>query len=120
MQYLEELQVRLHEYCHIANGFIVNQTGYDINLQQHCSKLQTHVNLHDHLISLTPILLLTLVLSIALTCLKKKGNKKTTFNATLVNVKEISHDTKIFTFDLPKGTNQIGLKVGEHLELEYN
>jgi hypothetical protein len=38
------------------------------------------------------------------------------FHSKLLAVKEISHDTKIFTFDLP--TDRIGLNIGEHLELE--
>lgn len=38
--------------------------------------------------------------------------------ATLNQIKEITHDTKIFTFELPSGMDKVGLNIGEHLELE--
>ena len=47
-----------------------------------------------------------------------KDDGKKTIQATLVNIKTITHDTKIFTFDLPKGMNKLGLNIGEHLEIE--
>jgi hypothetical protein len=51
--------------------------------------------------------------------LRRLNNKVKRFNATLLAVKEITHDTKIFTFDLPKGWNKIHLNIGEHLTLTY-
>lgn len=53
------------------------------------------------------------------TFFSKKESGVKVFNATLLNVKEITHDTKIFTFDLPQGWNKIGLNIGEHLTLTY-
>lgn len=47
---------------------------------------------------------------------KKEGGVKV-FKAALLDVKEITHDTKIFTFDLPKGWDRVGLNIGEHLTL---
>ena len=47
-----------------------------------------------------------------------KDDGKKTIQATLVNIKTITHDTNIFTFDLPKGMNKLGLNIGEHLEIE--
>jgi len=51
-----------------------------------------------------------LILVLVVACLGKKSTTK--FRAKLVNIKEITHDTKVFTFDLPSGMNQIGLKIG--------
>jgi glutamine cyclotransferase len=59
-----------------------------------------------------------LLAAIIFLALKISNSKSKTFLAELVDIKVISHDTKIFTFDLPEGTNQIGLNIGEHLELE--
>lgn len=61
-------------------------------------------------------IVLVLILGLLYSRFAQKNKKE--FMAKLIFIKEITHDTKIFTFDLPKGDNQIGLKVGEHLELE--
>jgi hypothetical protein len=56
-----------------------------------------------------------LIVAIALS---KKKRGQSSFMATLTHIKEITHDTKIFTFELPSGMNKVGLNIGEHLELE--
>jgi len=54
------------------------------------------------------------------TFFSKKESGVKVFQATLLNVKEITHDTKIFTFDLPQGWDRVGLNIGEHLTLAYS
>ena len=58
-----------------------------------------------------------IALIIAITLSKKKRGQSSIM-ATLKQIKEITHDTKIFTFELPSGMDKVGLNIGEHLELE--
>jgi hypothetical protein len=55
-------------------------------------------------------------LSKLLRVLKNRIHK---FDATLLGIREITHDTKVFTFSLPKGWNKKFLEIGEHITLQY-
>ena len=41
--------------------------------------------------------------------------RSVSLQAKLVNTKEVTYDTKIFTFSLPDGMNKVDLNIGEHL-----
>ncbi len=47
----------------------------------------------------------------------KPGKQK--LSVELVEAKKLTHDTIIFTFLLPNTHKKLGLKVGEHIEIEY-
>ena len=49
------------------------------------------------------IAILVFVILIVLLVARKGGNRSKTFNAALLSIKVITHDTKIYTFDLPEG-----------------
>ena len=46
----------------------------------------------------------------------KTGKQK--ISVELVEAKKLTHDTIIFTFILPSSHKKLGLKVGEHIEIE--
>ena len=103
--------------CASANSFLSDKTGVDVGLQDKCLQAKSFV-----LQNLWTILIVSGVLVglASVTGLLRLFNQKIKkFNATLLNVKEVTYDTKIFTFDLPKGWNKINLNIGEHLTLTY-
>ena len=108
----------LRPICVIVEGFIADRLGFGVEVQQYCSFVTRFEDFKYELIfGLVAFLAVLLVFLITLLKGGKKGVKS--FQAKLVDVKEISHDTKIFTFNLPEGESKIGLNIGEHLELEY-
>lgn len=104
--------------CVLADGFIADKLGFSLELHQYCNFVTQFEDFkYEFILALIAFLAVLLIL---LSSLTKKGTQRKvrTFQAKLVDVKEISHDTKIFTFNLPEGENKIGLNIGEHLELE--
>ena len=63
------------------------------------------------------IAIATIIAVIIVIALSKKKRGKINIMTTLKQIKEITHDTKIFTFELPSGMDKVGLNIGEHLEL---
>lgn len=105
--------------CILLEGFIVDKLGFGVEVQQYCSFVTRFEDFkYEFIIALLAFLAVLLFFAVSLLKGGKKGVKS--FQAKLVDVKEISHDTKIFTFALPDGENKIGLNIGEHLELEYH
>jgi hypothetical protein len=49
---------------------------------------------------------------------KNPENPKEILEFKLIGVKEITHDTKIFTFELPEDMC-LGLNVGNHIAIQY-
>lgn len=47
-----------------------------------------------------------------------KGNRQK-LTVELVEKNQLTHDTIVFTFTLPSSRSKLGLKVGEHIEIEY-
>lgn len=54
----------------------------------------------------------------ALYYISKKRNRRSTYKVKLIEKHNITHDTVIFTFLLPKNRKSLGLKVGEHIQIE--
>ena len=52
------------------------------------------------------------ILIISYLILGPKSKDIKTIESTLVDIKTITHDTKLFTFALPKGMNKLGLNIG--------
>lgn len=96
--------------CSAANQLITDKTGYQINLPAKC--LQTKEFAIEHLTVILIVSGVLLLLSLITVVLRKLNQKIKSFQATLLHAKEVTHDTRIFTFDLPKGWNNIGLKIG--------
>lgn len=103
--------------CNRTNAFILEKSGIDLELLSHCHKTKELLMTNTGMIGIA-FGLISIIL-ICLFVLKRLNSRKKSFFATLINIKEITHDTKIFTFDLPNGWNNIGLKIGEHLTLTY-
>ena len=103
--------------CVQTNSFLHTKMGIDFNLSAKCEQTRTLVinNLNLILIVSGVLLILASITGI----LRRLNDKTKKFNAKLLHKKEISHDTKIFTFDLPKGWKRIGLNIGEHITLTY-
>lgn len=105
----------VRDLCNQTNSFIAAKIGRDLELVTRCEQTKDFVMSNSGSIVIA-VMLALIVLSCAW-ALKKLNSRIRVFDATLINIKEITHDTKIFTFDLPKGWNQIGLNIGEHLTL---
>jgi hypothetical protein len=110
-----QLWSSIQHLCNRTNHFILEKSGIDLQLLSRCHQTKDFVLSHTGIIGIA--LGLVIIILICLFALKKLNSRKKSFFATLINVKEITHDTKVFTFDLPNGWNSTGLKVGEHLTL---
>jgi xanthine/uracil permease len=73
--------------------------------------------LHNSILEVICVLV-ALVIGIIIFIFKGPANMSKAFQSKLLDVKVISHDTKIFTFGLPDDMKSVGLNIGEHLELE--
>jgi xanthine/uracil permease len=73
--------------------------------------------LHNSILEVICVLV-ALVIGIIIFIFKGPANRSKAFQSKLLDVKVISHDTKIFTFGLPDDMKSVGLNIGEHLELE--
>lgn len=107
----------IREVCQKANSFVTEKTGKDLNLELRCEQTKDFVMSHSGYVFLGVTLFI--IILICIWALKKLNSRMKVFDATLLSVKEITHDTKIFTFDLPKGWSTLGLNIGEHLALSY-
>lgn len=66
------------------------------------------------------IAIVTLVLAISLlTKMRTKKQGRQRLSVELVEAKQLTHDTITFTFLLPNANRKLGLKIGEHIEIEY-
>ena len=70
-----------------------------------------------NLIIIVIILAIVLIISYVLK-LKTSKPSKQKLTVELVEAKQLTHDTIIFTFVLPNANRKLGLKIGEHLEIE--
>jgi hypothetical protein len=66
----------------------------------------------------TAIAIIVVIIAVIVLIFRRPSTKSKTFFSKLLDIKEISHDTKIFTFGLPDDMKTVGLNIGEHLELE--
>lgn len=107
----------IQHLCNRTNTFILDKSGFDLQLLSRCHQVKEFAMSNTGMIGIA--LGLVSIILLCLFALKKLNSRKKSFFATLINVKEITHDTKIFTFDLPNGWNSTGLKIGEHLTLTY-
>lgn len=60
-----------------------------------------------------------IIVLIVLFLLFRKGAGLKTLRVKLVDKKHITHDSIIFTFLLPEKDKNLGLKIGEHIEIQY-
>jgi tetrahydromethanopterin S-methyltransferase subunit G len=111
MEQLHKIRNLVEPWCEEITEFVTDKIGTDIGLSFMCEEGSGFYLL---LIAITTIFFLAFVVA----SLFKSSNKSKTFLSKLLEVKEISHDTKIFTFGLPNGMKTVGLNIGEHLELE--
>jgi len=68
---------------------------------------------------ITIVIGVALLLMVANKVLRVLRNRVHKFDATLLGIREVTHDTKVFTFSLPKGWNKKFLEIGEHITLQY-
>jgi tetrahydromethanopterin S-methyltransferase subunit G len=111
MEHLDKMRDLMEPWCGEITDFVTDKIGTDIGLSYICEEGSGFYLLLVAILAV--IFLLVLVAS-----LFKSGNRNKTFMSKLLEVKEISHDTKIFTFGLPSDMNTVGLNIGEHLILE--
>lgn len=100
MEFIQNLESKVVSYCGIANDFITSKIGVDLNIHEHCAFLEEANNFVFEAILIGIFLFFALIIYFLT---KQSGKSSKIFQAKLVNIKEISHDTKIFTFDLPSG-----------------
>lgn len=72
----------------------------------------------DHLYVL-PMILVILILGLWLLFKTRSEIGMRKLKVKLVEKEVLTHDTAVFTFGLPDGLNRLGLKIGEHLQVEY-
>lgn len=113
--YPENTWPYIEQLCNQTNSFITTKTGLDLHLLSKCLKLKELIHSNLGLIAIGIILILIILVSIKV--LQMLNSRTKVFQATLVSVKEVTYDSKVFTFDLPAGWNRIGLNIGEHLTL---
>lgn len=113
--YPENTWPYIEQLCNQTNSFITTKTGLDLHLLSKCLKLKELIHSNLGLIAIGIILILIILVSIKV--LQMLNTRTKVFQATLINVKEVTYDSKVFTFDLPAGWNRIGLNIGEHLTL---
>ena len=83
--------------------------GENSTLLGHCSTVKTVIHEHPFIpLIVIGFILLFLIYFIFI----RSSSKLKVFQASLLAIKVITHDTKVFTFDLPKGWNKIGLNIG--------
>jgi hypothetical protein len=107
-----QLLVALSDHCDSFSELLHAKIGRDIGLSTLCGILETSP------FEIIFVVFATIIALIVAIILSKKKRGQSSFMATLTHIKEITHDTKIFTFELPSGMNKVGLNIGEHLELE--
>ena len=91
------------------------RTDNILKLSDQCLILER--TLHGSILEITCVIV-ALVIGIVAFIIKGSAKRSRTFQSKLLDVKVISHDTKIFTFGLPNDMKSVGLNIGEHLELE--
>lgn len=111
MEHLYKIRDLMEPWCGEITDFVTDKIGADISLSYICEEGAGFYLL------VVAILVVIILLALVLT-LFKSTNRTKAFQSKLLEVKEISHDTKIFTFGLPSDMNTVGLNIGEHLELE--
>jgi hypothetical protein len=102
----------LSDHCDSISELLQTKFGKDIGLSTVCRIIETNP---FQIILVAIAIVIAVVLAIVLS---KKKRVQSSFMATLSSIKEITHDTKIYTFELPSGMDRVGLNIGEHLELE--
>lgn len=111
MEHLYKIRDLIEPWCGEITDFATDKIGTDIGLSYICEEGSGFY--------LLLVAILAGIFGIVLVAsLFKSSNRNKTFQSKLLEVKEISHDTKIFTFGLPDNMNTVGLNIGEHLELE--
>lgn len=100
------------DHCDSVSDLMHAKLGQDIGVSTICRILETSP------FEVMLIAAATIVVVIIAIFLSKKKRGQVSIMATLTQVKEITHDTKIYTFELPSGMDRVGLNIGEHLELE--
>lgn len=111
MEYLHKVSDLIEPWCEQITDYVTDNIGTDIGLSFICEE-------GSGFYLLLAAILAVIVLIVLLASLFKSSDRNKTFLSKLLEVKEISHDTKIFTFGLPNYMNTVGLNIGEHLELE--
>lgn len=60
-----------------------------------------------------------IIIFIVIFLLFRKDAGLKTLKVKLVDKKHITHDSIVFTFLLPEKDKKLGLKIGEHIEIQY-
>jgi hypothetical protein len=77
-----------------------------------------NVGSHIHLIHYSVTFLALASIFGAVYYVAKKRNRRMRYKVKLVEKKMITHDTVVLTFLLPPTRKSLGLKIGEHVEIE--
>ena len=90
--------------CRQVDSFLSQKTGKELEIPYYCSEAKHYIQEHCLFISIAiGVLLIMMALNKLLRVLKNRVHK---FESTLLGIREITHDTKVFTFSLPKGWNK--------------
>ena len=111
----ESIWTGIFSLCGQVDAFVTEKSGVAYDVIGSCHKARSFID--ENKVMVMIVMSISLILMAATAVLRRMKGKVKVFEATLLNVKEITHDTKIFTFDLPSGWNKIGLNIGEHLTL---